>query len=720
MYTSVGRLGGDFFRGFFLSTDSGTTWQAQTIPSVVLTTDGFTATLDGDGKGVGPYGQSGYDQNITVVPSSPNTVYFGGVGPYVSTDAGASWTFIAGSTSNKTVQVTHTDQQCSALDPVNPDKLYLGNDGGFYVYDLAKRSWTAFFNNNQNATISSGQIQGIGPHPTDNTKMLAGFQDNGTQLYTGSLGWNTVETGDGGFALFDAANPNFAYHTFATTSGGPAPSRSTDGGLSWDSNDPFKSLVAVIGNDRFNFYPPLAADPASGSRIMIGGHFIYVSTDGMLTWQIQSDNLTGSCDVTHGNCALQDIEFVPNTTMAWALSQQNGSVGFTVSNTTQANVNTGVTWSDVTGNLPFNSAQTQATGITADPTPGHSNVAYLAISGFTAATGIGHIFRTANFGKSWTRVDGSGGASPLPDVPTLRILVDNTDTSGNTLLAGTDIGVFRSSDAGATWAAFNLGVIPAVPVFDLEQNKNGLIFAGTHGRGAYQLSAPATPTSTPVKPTPTPGPTATATPGANVTSTSVTNSGFPGASVAAGTLTITNTTGTAETVSAMDITVSNPGVFASLTLSGGGQSVTVSPASATTHFALSPIGLAAGTSLTFSLKGVIALHPVMLQTGIKYAGITIGVASTLAGGAQLPMSAGLLLIGLALMAMPASRRRRIVFGAILVIALAATQLGCGGGSNGTTIFASSQAATAVTATYTSGGAVEVRGLPAQLGVIRAL
>ena len=89
-------------------------------------------------------------------------------------------------------------------------------------------------------------------------------------------------------------------------------------------------------------------------------------------------------------------------------------------------------------------------------------------------------------------------------MPTLRILVDNTDSSGNTLLAGTDIGVFRSSDAGATWTAFNQGVIPAVPVFDLEQNKNGLIFAGTHGRGAYKLSAGPTPT-------PTPAPTATST-----------------------------------------------------------------------------------------------------------------------------------------------------------------------------------------------------------------
>ncbi|HEY2108154.1 MAG TPA: hypothetical protein VGH29_20315, partial [Candidatus Binataceae bacterium] len=543
VYASAGRLGGDFYRGFFLSTDSGTTWQARTIPSVVLGSSPNIITLDGDGKGVGHYGQSSYDQNITVVPSKPNTVYFGGVGPYVSTDAGAKWSFLAGSATNRTVQETHADQQSSAIDPFNPNKLYIGNDGGFYVYDLAKGNWTSFFNNNQNATINSGQIQGIGPHPTDNTKLLAGFQDNGTQLFSGSLGWNTVETGDGGFALFDPANPNFAYHTFATTNGGPAPSRSTDGGLNWDSNDPFNGLIAVIGTDRFNFYPPLAADPASGSRIMIGGHFIYVSTDAMTTWHTQSNNLTGSCGVNNGSCALQDIEFVPNTTMAWALSQQSGNIGFTVSNTIKADVNTGVVWNNVTASLPFNSALTQATGIAADPTPSHGSVAYLSISGFTAATGIGHIFRTADFGKTWTRADGAGGSSPLPDVPTLRILVDGTDLSGKTLLAGTDIGAFRSSDGGATWAAFNLGVIPAVPIFDLEQNKNGLIFAGTHGRGAYRLSALATPTATPVtSPTPTTAATttATATPGANVTGTSVSTSAVPAASVAAGTMTITN------------------------------------------------------------------------------------------------------------------------------------------------------------------------------------
>ena len=208
-------------------------------------------------KGWAPYGQSSYDQNVTVVPGKPENVYLGGVGPYVSTDAGGDLDFHRRiGQQHHGAGNSHRPAVLPLSTPFNPNKLYLGNDGGFYVYDLAKGNWTAFFNNNQNATISSGQIQGIGPHPTDNTKLLAGFQDNGTQLYTGTLGWNTVETGDGGFALFDALDPNFAYHTFAT-SGGPQPSRSTDGGLTWDSTDALNGLGAVIGSDTFRFLSAL-------------------------------------------------------------------------------------------------------------------------------------------------------------------------------------------------------------------------------------------------------------------------------------------------------------------------------------------------------------------------------------------------------------------------------------------------------------------------------
>ena len=63
----------------------------------------------------------------------------------------------------------------------------------------------------------------------------------------------------------------------------------------------------------------------------------------------------------------------------------------------------------------------------------------------------------------------------------------------------TDIGVFRSTDSGASWSAFNDG-LPPVPVLALTAQASGLIQIGTYGRGAYEMQ---TTTSTP-SPSPTP------------------------------------------------------------------------------------------------------------------------------------------------------------------------------------------------------------------------
>jgi len=59
------------------------------------------------------------------------------------------------------------------------------------------------------------------------------------------------------------------------------------------------------------------------------------------------------------------------------------------------------------------------------------------------------------------------------------------------LLAGTDIGVFASSDDGATWSELYSGH-PNSSVFALEHDAStGQTVSGTHGRGAFELVVPA-------------------------------------------------------------------------------------------------------------------------------------------------------------------------------------------------------------------------------------
>jgi hypothetical protein len=532
-YAIVGAADGIEFAGFYTSANDGVTWTQASVPSA--TVGGTTI----DGSNSSNFSQSFFDQTLAVDPADTTgaTVVFGGVGIYSSTNGGANWTPLAPSGG------THSDQHAIAFDPAAAHSFYLGNDGGLYRFDAPTQTWGEL-----NTNLAVAQAQSVGPNPANSNLVLAGFIDNGTALYNAALppasSWTEVDNLDGGFALFDIVNPLFAYHSFATTSVGPWVSRSTNGGTSFTSAASSAALQAAMiesGDPGASYFPPLASDPAVAERVLFGAHSVYVSNDGMATWAQQTtQDLTGGCN--SGECALEDLEIAPSDdTKAYALAMQTSTTfrptPFKIFTTDQANLEVsagqpgGAEWIDKTAQLPpivFPDA-TQATGIAVAPFA--YNIAYLSLSGFTAATGMGHVFLTTDFGGSWTQADGNPSLqSPppenaLPDVPVLRLLVDRNDPTAQTVLAATDIGVFRTTNGGSTWAAFNLGTIPAVAVFDIEQNLSGVVFAATHGRGLFELSGEGTtgilPTSTPTagSPTLTPTPTPSITPTATRTST---------------------------------------------------------------------------------------------------------------------------------------------------------------------------------------------------------
>ncbi|MHB8383886.1 MAG: hypothetical protein ACYDC3_16280 [Candidatus Binataceae bacterium] len=542
VYAMLGAADGIEYAGFYKSTDGGVTWTAESVPSASLG-DGVVL----DGTSAGNVSGSLFGQTLAIDPADPSgaTVVFGGVGIYRSTDSGAGWSFLAQNGG------THSDQHAVAFDPSGAHSFFLGNDGGTFYFDSPSGSWSGL-----NASIGAEEVQSVGPHPTNNALVLAGMSDNGTGLGNTAMplksAWGQVDTLDGAFAIFDQLNPLRAYHVFATTSAGPAIAESIDGGSSWNSPAPTQALRAALASNAdagAGFYPPLAADPAQSGRVMFGAHSVYVSADGGNTWGIETtQDLTGGC--RNGNCALEDLEIAPSDdTKAYALAMETDTTytptPFRLMTSVDANVQVdgdypaGATWKDVTPNLSplVLPGYAQATGIAIDPHD--SATAYLSVSGFTAATQMGHVFATHDFGVTWGQVDGNPSnqipppANALPDIPVLRILVDGADSTGNTILAGTDIGIFRSIDGGADWTPYNLGSVPAVPVFDLEQNQNGTIFAGTFGRGVFQIagagadgSASATPSATPTNTvtttatiTPTPASTPTQTASATISAT---------------------------------------------------------------------------------------------------------------------------------------------------------------------------------------------------------
>src|SRR5439155_2325562 len=87
----------------------------------------------------------------------------------------------------------------------------------------------------------------------------------------------------------------------------------------------------------------------------------------------------------------------------------------------------------------------------------------------------------------------TGIGSTIPDIPVNAFVVDPANSS--ILYAGTDIGVYRSTDGGATWSPFSNG-LPRVAVFDMAiQNPNRILRIATHGRGMWEIALSASATA---------------------------------------------------------------------------------------------------------------------------------------------------------------------------------------------------------------------------------
>ncbi len=102
-----------------------------------------------------------------------------------------------------------------------------------------------------------------------------------------------------------------------------------------------------------------------------------------------------------------------------------------------------------------------------------------------------HVWKTTNLlSGSPTWVAAGNG---IPDVPVNAFAVNPNNSQD--LFAGTDIGVFRSTDGGANWIPFSNG-LPRVAVFGLEISKAWqVVKIATHGRGIWEYNlAAAAPT----------------------------------------------------------------------------------------------------------------------------------------------------------------------------------------------------------------------------------
>ncbi len=106
-----------------------------------------------------------------------------------------------------------------------------------------------------------------------------------------------------------------------------------------------------------------------------------------------------------------------------------------------------------------------------------------------------HVWKSTDDGVTWESIDGDG-VNAVPDIPVHCIVVDPENPKR--LYLGTDLGVFTTTNGGLTWEVENTGYANVVTewlAMGSDDEGAPLLFAFTHGRGAWKVALRAVPGS---------------------------------------------------------------------------------------------------------------------------------------------------------------------------------------------------------------------------------
>ncbi|MFL6375681.1 MAG: carboxypeptidase regulatory-like domain-containing protein [Pyrinomonadaceae bacterium] len=363
--------------------------------------------------------------------------------------------------------------------------MYRGDDGGIWKSTDGGNTFAPL----NNSTFRATQFQSIAVHPTDQNITLGGTQDNGTEAISApGPTWLHSDDGDGGFAMIDQSTPTTMYHTyFNQTASQIGWARSLAGGTfgSWSflgcsgtaTTNGFACSAATT--TAVNFYAPTAL-----STSITPNNVVYFGTDRLLRSATQGTNViaVSQAPITSG-VPISSIGISPQDDNYRIVGLNNGALFYTTTGSTT------LTSLDAVGGGTI--PDFYVARLLFDPT--NKETAYITLGNYAGGTAPtqSHVWKVTNLSTTpaISALNGTG-ANLLPDVPVNAFAIDPTNTA--TLYAGTDIGVFASTDGGVNWAPFGTG-LPRVAVFDMVVHPTfRLLRIATHGRGMWQSALSST------------------------------------------------------------------------------------------------------------------------------------------------------------------------------------------------------------------------------------
>jgi len=495
--------------GLFKSTDGGDTWRpvktglpsgekgriavavAPSRPSVVyaLVESKETALYRSDDVGeswakvnssfnvqVRPF----YFARLVVDPGDYNYVYKPGLNLTISTDGGKSFSSpFAGGFNFGSV---HGDHHALWINPKNPQELLLGTDGGVYESYDRGHHWR------HAKALPVAQFYHVSYDMEWPYNVYGGLQDNGSWMGPSrgigaifNKDWRNVGGGDGFYAFRDPYEKDFVYSEFQ----GGNISRIR---LSTGESKDVKPLPGAGEKElRFNWNAAMALSPTTSGTIYIGAQYLFRSRDRGDSWERISPDLTTNDPKKQGQLASGgltiDNSSAENHTTIYSIAEAPKNPQLVWVGTDDGNLQLtrdgGKTWTNTagnTGNLPGLPRGTWVS--TVEPGRFDEATAFATFDGHQTGDMKPYVYKTTDYGKSWTPLAGKG-------LTGYAHVVRQDLVNPDLLFVGTELGLFISVDGGGHFARFT-GNFPKVAVRDVAvQPRESDLLIATHGRGMY-------------------------------------------------------------------------------------------------------------------------------------------------------------------------------------------------------------------------------------------
>lgn len=449
-----------------------------------------------------------YYSHIWIDPQNDQRVYVLSGSAQVSEDGGRTF--------DRSLQGISGDFHALWINPNNPDQFYIANDKGAYLTFNQGREFVMFDN------MDIGEFYAVTADNRDPYWVYGGLQDNGnwggpsnSRDWNGVLNdhWFKFHSGDGFHTTVD---PNDWRTVYTESQGGnirrfdavfrqqgkgirPTPSNIlnyTDvvpgyrpspepaGGRGFGG----RGGGAGLPRDRFrfNWSSPLRLSPHNSNTLLFGGNHLFRSYDRGDTWSIispdlstadtalvnpESGGLTRDVTSAETHATIITISESPVTPGLIWVGSDDGRVHVTRDD--------GRTWTDAGVHLPSNVHRLWVSRVEASRY--HAGTAYVSKDGHRSDDFAPWIFKTTDYGQTWTRI-----SAGLPDGHPIYVVREDPKNV-NLLYAGSEFGAFVSVDGGDTWTELGTG-LPTVAVHDLIIHpREGDVIAATHGRSVWIL-----------------------------------------------------------------------------------------------------------------------------------------------------------------------------------------------------------------------------------------